>query len=793
MQLGIARLNVMRLNYARLDVYNPITFISIGGVDVSTGGRVRLSGVRIQHALDHAPDTAAFRCSGMTPIAGQPVTIYVGAPDVVHQLFGGYVLETTALYETDDPKHVAYDVHCIDPTWLINRQKVLRRYTNQSASAIAIDLVTRFARGVTTVHVAPNLPVLDEITFTFEEVADALTRLAQRIGGYWYLDYQSDLHVFLDEGIAANPITQAAPRRSRNHQLREDLSQVVTKVTGRGGGNTAAVDAAPGQTEIPVNEDEVSWYSDAGGTVFVGTQLVWYQSVRGRSGAGALVGAGTVPSSAPTVGLRTGTTHAVNATYQYAVTYVTASGETLPSPIAAITIAPPPSLPNPYAPTVRASAYTAPTNQRLVSGGHYRYRVVIRWNGGGVTVGPPSASYTGNDKLWETYVGRLEYTSGGIAWLPGLGPEPPIVINQYEYYRTTNNGSTYYLDDLQAAGYLSNTGYDVHDAQANDSDLVGRSQLPAPVAATSMQSVVINSIPVSKDASVTQRKIYRTAANGTQLKLMQTVPDNTNAGPINDAVADAALGANVPTVDTSAIVDASKQVPAGATALLVSDTAPFTYDGGASGGWVTIGNMVVRYTGIGAGQLTGIPASGPGAITATVRYGAQVLVQPRLVGVPASGDGAIVATIKQGDEVAIGFGVLDLDAALALANRFGSGDATDGFVEEVFTDGRFGLVELEATVRAILSDRKTPAQTVTFESRDGSIEVGRTIAIALTTPPINGTYRIQRITFSEIGIFGHTREWKPPPLRNVEASNKLYTFADLVRRWRNIGAMGGGV
>jgi len=42
--------------------------------------------------------------------------------------------------------------------------------------------------------------------------------------------------------------------------------------------------------------------------------------------------------------------------------------------------------------------------------------------------------------------------------------------------------------------------------------------------------------------------------------------------------------------------------------------------------------------------------------------------------------------------------------------------------------------------------------------------------------------RVQRITFDEIAISGGLgRTW---PRRTVEASNKLYTFADLLRRLR---------
>jgi hypothetical protein len=100
----------------------------------------------------------------------------------------------------------------------------------------------------------------------------------------------------------------------------------------------------------------------------------------------------------------------------------------------------------------------------------------------------------------------------------------------------------------------------------------------------------------------------------------------------------------------------------------------------------------------------------------------------------------------------------------------------------VISDSRWGQVEVLAQMIATLQERKDPHRTLRFESRDPSLEVGRLITVNLSSPPISGTFRIQRITFSEIAISG--AKGNPYPLRTVEATNKLYTFADLLRRLR---------
>lgn len=61
--------------------------------------------------------------------------------------------------------------------------------------------------------------------------------------------------------------------------------------------------------------------------------------------------------------------------------------------------------------------------------------------------------------------------------------------------------------------------------------------------------VALTSIPTGP-TFVTSRKIYRTVAGGTQHKLVATIADNTTT-TYTDNIADAALGANVPTANTT--------------------------------------------------------------------------------------------------------------------------------------------------------------------------------------------------------------------------------------------------
>ena len=791
---GCARLGIARLNAFRLNVYEPNTQVVLGGVNRSAN--LRIEGASIQHALNDAPDTASFRAHGFTPVAGQPIDVYSGDLSETHALFHGRILETSVVYE-GRAQNVAYDLRCIDPTWLFNRRKVLASYTQQSASAIIRDLVTRFARGVTTFGVADRLPVLDAITFTNEDLPQCLTAICERIGGSWSLDAQEDhddLHVFLSEDTVANPITDANCRTSSDHALAEDLSQVVTKAIGRGGGVGAALDLPAGSTELPVDEGDTvaaSWYSETGGLVEVNSDVLTYTGVQGRGAVGAMVGQALSPTAAPYATAMSNTSLGAtlpSGVYEYALTFANATGETKAGPVASVTVGG--TAPTLNKTTMRPGYYQDYNGK--TTGGNYSWRIALRYEGGGYALGPPTDYQIVNDREYEIFVGYAwNDPVSGYLYYTGLMSGTPARIETTYIYRTIDGGNVWHQERFfSGVAYTSGGGWLRTANQMTDADLIyedtanaGAFRYPTGPIAT-FNAARIYGFP-SLPAGFTTLKLYRTAVGAAQLKLRIANPP-TPFDPLWDTAADASLGANAPTSDTSGVVASSTQtVAAGATEIPVTDTGPFTADGGA--GWARLGDLAIRYTGIGAGTLTGIPATGVGALTTAVRHGAVLLVQPRLVGIPASGPGAITAAIKKGDTVTIRLELTDTVAATALATRLGSADPEDGIVEDTFSDSRYTLAELQESLEALLLERKDPRLTLTFQSRDPSLQVGRTITISLTSPPIAGTFRIQSIAFSEIAITGGLA--RVAPLRRVEATNKLFTFADLLRQLR--GRRGG--
>ena len=270
---------------------------------------------------------------------------------------------------------------------------------------------------------------------------------------------------------------------------------------------------------------------------------------------------------------------------------------------------------------------------------------------------------------------------------------------------------------------------------------------------------------------MTARKLYRTAANQAQLKLLTTLANNT-ATTHTDTLADASLGANVPASDTSGLQQPAGQVPAGSTTLPVAGTAPFV----SAGGWAVIGNgeQAIRYAGVTGGALTGIPASGNGAITATVAYNSTVTAAAMLTGIPTSGARALSQRITAGDEIYLVVQVDDTAAQSALAAAL---NVSSGIREEWIADRRLSYAEAKARGLATLAARPLDEMTVAYTCRDLNTAVGKTITVNLPAPTnVAGVFRVQQVTIANFRP--HPTQY---PTFSVVASSNRFTFEDWLR------------
>jgi hypothetical protein len=761
---GIARSNATRSNYdgAQPPADDQVPAIIIDGAATGSAAsrRVLIDSLSIQDLLNERPNTCTFSVTGLAPVEGDTVVIHYGDTDNAStRIFAGTILRVTQTYLAGKPANVVYHVEGIDWSWLLNARLVNAIYTAQDATAIATDLVARFAPpGFTAAGIAAGLPTVDEIRFTNTPFMDALAQLAGRIGGYGACDYFRAVGLWVTPPGAAPPALTPAHPSLREVSYVRDLSQVVTRAIVIGGGSTATIDLAPGATRLPV--DDTTWYEITGGLVASGPQRIKYTGLV-PAGGGAVIGIGGAPSVAPAAACVAGGTLPAGA-YKYAYSWVTAAGETLPSPVVAtqtgaIT-----------GPSVQASC-TPATGGSIPGGQTYTVGWGYSTDPSGAT---PPADHTNLRNSGVTLgagdsaikVSGLKY-SGDVRVkaivltrsLPALSDVNPYFTGEAVPNDASKPGQSTTATMTKGDAAFPHTPANRPDSAANT---------------TGGNQVQVTGIALGP-AGTTARRVYRTAVNGSQLKLLATLNDNTStalAAP--DTAADASLGANAPGTDTSGLNVAVGQVLAGAATIPVTSTAPFV---AAGPGWARVGAQLVLYGGTSATALTGVPAAGAGALLTTVAYGTPIAPAPQLTGIPASGAGAIVYAILGGDAVNVCVVQDDLAAQAALASATGG----DGIVEGVLEDGRISHEEAISRAAALLVQKSRVAESVRYVTRDPLTKSGAMVSVNLPAPTnLVGSYRIQDVT---IDRFTGRNQY---PFYTALASSSRFSFEDLIRRQR---------
>lgn len=749
--LMYAQSAVIRSGASRSNYHSAFVYISINGTQ--RRDKVMFGSLTITDLLDEQPNTCRFTVSGITPSKGQEVIIGLGSTHQRDRLFAGHIIRVRQTQKTAAAP-VFYQVECIDYTWLLNKLKVSRQYTNESATTIVRDLIATYATGFTTGAVQTGLATVDEVTFTEKDLPSALTHLAKRIGGYWYADYLKNIHFWTDvETGVTNPTNLTTAHTSMSDlSYDDDVSQIVTRVRFEGGGVNALAAVAVGAASLPVQS--VAWYDFAGGVVKCGPQLITYTATV-TGGDGSLVGPGVTPDSA-LVAAEAGGAGIESGAHSYAYTWVTGAGETLPSPLASVTlgqITDPTTAPTGYTPGLSFFG-------SLNANGAYKVKYVYATDAlltQNTLPSSASATITANANASADAVAVFPYSTN------------PAVL-YVVVYRTIDGGSTYYRQfgevNLPAGGT-----FEAHIGGTSDATLVTHPTEPV-ANTTAVNQVALSGIAVGPTGT-TQRKVYRTVAAGSQLKLQQTIANNTATTGTQDSTADASLGANVPVSDTSGLTTTDGTVVAGSTSLRVASTGPFS----ATGGWAVIGNgeQAIHYTGYSADSLTGIPASGDGAITAAVSYGSTVTVAPQLTGIAASGTGSILTAIKKGDPVNLIVTSDDASAQTTLASLIGGTE--DGIFEDTDQNNSLGLTESLARAEAQVRLASRALTSLRYRSRDTNTRSGRTITVSIAgTTNISGAWKIQQVTIADFSNAARVF-----PTYQAEASSVRFSFENLIR------------
>ncbi len=758
--LGTARLNNFRLNYLSADLVRlraTRVRILLSGVPIT--GAVLVGSLRISDILNDAPNTCGFMYYG--PTAPQPnqalvVTLNSDAPRL---LFSG-TLQTVAISYLGRPSTVAWDCAAIDDTAQANRRRPFGSWTNLSATTVAIALVTTFAPALSTAGIEAGLPPVTVFLDGTEGMSGAFAQLAKLILGYFKFE---DGVAYLFTELADDPCD---PIDVDHPFLNEppisasaDVSQLRTRVYGKGHAEPTLSDVLAGETILPINDAVM--FDPAGGRAIALTQRLAYTGLV-LGGGGTMIGPGASPSAAPLAVIAGGTGLGLG-TFKYAYTFVTATGESLPSPLTTVITSG--GVPNPTAAPLAVNAPNGGSSNSFVPIGEaqehaYAYSTVAGFSDfSQQTLLSPAVAITtvsNRDPLNPDRSAPVQVTVPNST--------DPRVKTIYTYVRNVSSGGAFGV-----ANSLAN-----NPAGGTQSTLVAVSG-GGPAAPTTNTSAPGQRVDLSAVAlgptGTTQRKLYRTIANGLFLKLQQTIPNNTATVGVQDATPDGSLGAASPSTDTSGLTQPDGQVNAGAAALPTSGLSTLPVQG-----WATLeGGQIIRYTGATGNSITGIPPTGPGAIVNTVRYGDHLVAVPQLTGVTG-----IAAAIPKGTPINIWVqrDALAAQASQAVIDQLNGITPADGIYEgEPIVDERRGIPSLTALCDATLAIFATAIQTVRYATRDVKTKSGKPVTVNLASPPIVADLVIQEVQITEIDIAPGLA-----PRFDVTASSTRFSLDNLIRK-----------
>ncbi len=753
-----------------------VVAVRVNGVDVTS--QSRLQGATIRQVQGPGANTARMSFDAEAVSEGQQITVVLVSESPERLLFAG---EIQALTETYDLQNAfqRWDATLIDRTFAANKRRPFGTWTDIPAGQIALEIATAYAPDCTTsgIQISPALPT---VTIAFDGTKPfmaCLQALALAIpGGTATLSYANDLALFTTyTGETPDPVDDThRPLNTPPLAFSTDLSQVRTRMLGRGLATKILTDVSRYETILPVGDATGFGIasSPSSGRVILGfvpsavpTLVVTYDGVQLGGTASTVKGTNQSPGTPTKTVSDTVTDGHVLGTVLYKVAFLGPLGES------------------------ELSSSVSATTTRVSNGG----------NGGGVGTATNNGAGNVNAGSHSWYI--VPFTAQG---------ECDALISDFAS-STPVGASTFTLSNIQTVSDARVTGLNIYRTKASGTPtqatifLVGSVQNGATTFVDNVADAnlghVASSVYLAGGSQVTVqtiatgptgttgRRIYRTLAGGSDYFRLTDIPDNTTASYV-DKAADSSLGAAPPGAGASTVGTA-----AGATSLPVADCAQFV----AGGGWLTNG---VRYTGrsasSGAGTLTGIPATGHGSIAVAIAYAATVTAAPALTGLDSglSPNGLPDEALKDAP-VAIWVQRDDASAQAALAVLEGG----DGIREDTLYDSSLDELALIAACDAKLDQFSRPNVSVSYPTLDVKSYPGRPVVVQLDTGTggffdpaffdpaffdtqigVAGTFIIQDVS---VAFFGASHR----PMYQVKASSTAFTLRDVIRNTQLLGGV----
>lgn len=194
-------------------------------------------------ALTKEIDTCDFTLfdynNDIKPTEGEEIIVFYKPTDVStpEKVFGGEIVSAPQRVTAPGQLSYEYDIGCADYSKKLQKSLVVESYTSMLAGNIIKDLVDTYGDEFTTYNVADGITI-DSITFNYMTLEQCISELAELTGYDWYVDYERDIHFFVEETATAPYSLTENINTTGNYKdllIRVDKSQLRNSVTVRGG------------------------------------------------------------------------------------------------------------------------------------------------------------------------------------------------------------------------------------------------------------------------------------------------------------------------------------------------------------------------------------------------------------------------------------------------------------------------------------------------------------------------------------------------------------------------------
>jgi hypothetical protein len=682
-------------------------------------------------------DAAARRCTFQTryrPTENAEVVLTLGGS----RFFGGTVVSVEQLVQEKET-NLAWRVTCESYGYLLKRRFPIGRAVNVSLTAFITTLISTSASGFTVAGVVGGLPSITIDYDGTEDLPAVLTRACHLAGAHWtFTNNTRDISAYLTDTANQPDAISDTNTKIQNLTRVGDVRPLRSRDYVRGKATSAALNGASlpaGGTRIPVQDCS---YWDSSGSAWLAVERGAYSSRftaldgAGKTTASKVVGPLQSPGMVFPILIPSGGHVVGTVTYRTAFVLGDRGESELSAPSASV-------------------FGTQVAMPGLVLGFTY---------GGGGSMAPSNYAYqvtfvtaTGETESPGNVIATMSagQSSVGVNTIPIASDTRVIGRNIYRSIAgDTPSGRPRFL----CKSIPDNVTTSFTDTIADIS--LGQ---PLPNVNTTGDSARLIGIPTGPGGT-TSRRLYRVNASGSTYLFLATIGDNVTTTWI-DTKAAADLGAEAPQFSAVSTL-------AGSTSLGVRDAAQFT-----TAGWVNLGGQLVSYTGrtaaSGLAYLTGIPPSGIGAIAADIGAGTNATAVPHLT--LASGT---TYAVNDGDPIRPYVQRDNASAQAAVAAVEGG----DGIHDFVITDESLTTTaQMTAVGDADLALFASTVVTVTYQTRDPKTKAGKSVVINRTSQGWSGTFVIQRVSITEIGVGSRLL-----PLYTVTASSVNLTMEDILQR-----------